>query len=532
MELREIYKAVLAYVGVSVDEDDLCYITESKSPVIIKDRRLVLPTKRHTNGYDGTTKVLFHPLSQDIQAAETEVIKRYNRLINIRLNRSIVAVAEMLMMLVENIDLHPQLSPEQGELLRSVVSIPKDARVDFVSLMHKECKQSIEAALVNSYALRGRSLNGNRFVRIGVIRFPLLEKLLDPNEKFSGHSKEKRESYIRLFKFMFPDCDVAESWNYGSNCRLSPSMHAIMRATGNVAGRLNELLRLYGDFFEHPIEQYTFDMRWLEWSGNDFEPIRSQIVSVPMVSTADEQNYASTAARDQNAVVQMRQVPPAPTQAVPSTPAQVNPLLAMVTGPVVPTATAAPAAAAAAPAANGKISARDLFSRPEANAAAQLGAQQAGLGMAMFTGALPGTQFSVSPEEQRQLNERLVNLQQQLQLINSQTRILNQDQVIYNNVCMPMEQYKEAVKVISDQIAEVSSKLGMMTPAQQQQMLQMQMLQQQQQMQMAIGLNPAMAMGMMNPAAMQMMQAQGNHMVGGMQVIQLPNGQTITRRAG
>lgn len=425
MQLTTLYRQMLSYAKYRVSDDGLISYMDGK-PAMLDDRRMVLPTKEHLTGFDPNKKMIFHPLAENISRTESDLLKRYRRSINIMLNFSIGWLGTELLELVQNKDQHQLMTPHQGELLRKMVDVPNKAVTDFSTLITKATAQDATSVFVSSFVQRGGELRKERWFAVGVVRFPLYEKIVNENENMSL-SKEKRRCYQRLLEFMFPGIDdPLEPWSVGGRSVEAPVTDVLMRSTGQLAERINELIDLYENFLPKAAE-FRIDTECLKPFHEGIDNYRAMIRSVPMVS----QNTES--------------VSPVPTAAPPATAAFAK----------------APQAPAVKPNASGKVSMQELLAKqPALVQTAAFNAANNQLLHNMLTGVVPGQQFTMSMQEQQQTENQLMQVRQLLMQLTSQVQYAPDGRLYSGGIGRTPEEHQQAIQKAQEEIRNLEQKLG------------------------------------------------------------------------
>lgn len=259
--LIQLYKSMLNYAGLKTDKDGFIYASlgGKKRMIEVQDRSLVLPTSEQLRSFNSDEKTVFHPLAENIlERGEPPIIKKFKEVINIRLNYTIGVVAQSLLNIVVSPELHKKLNTEQMQLLKCIPDADGKTLDAFISKMVSRMKTRPDKVFTNIYIKKGGVFEGSRCARVSVVMFPFFEELDDL--KFRKKDKPAIEA---LFKYIFQDIDVVDSYNYGSNSRVAPCLDALMNGSLNIASKLNEVLDLYSDYIEDS-EDLVFDSEWVE----------------------------------------------------------------------------------------------------------------------------------------------------------------------------------------------------------------------------------------------------------------------------
>lgn len=290
MNLIELYKSILSVAGMSVDDDGFISFKLArmdKKPVIVKGKRLVLPTTEQLRNPDLSNRVMFHPLSESILRGESEVVTSFREHITKRLNFIIGYVSYALLDLAISVAEHQKLSPQQTEFL----SLVKDADQGTLERMRKVTENMFLGDASQSFAHMRVQKNGMvagvKHRRVGVVYFPFYEELKkvpapkEPNEIYGVKlRKVDREAFTALMEYLIPDIDKIDKWMFPSDSEIAPTLDALMRSVIAVGDPLNSVVDLFKDHIESSDDLY-FDGEWEE-SFKNLNALLPQIRMIPM----------------------------------------------------------------------------------------------------------------------------------------------------------------------------------------------------------------------------------------------------------
>jgi hypothetical protein len=280
MELLDLYKSILKFAGMDANPDG--FISTGKDgtrPTIISDKRLVLPTEYQLRNPNPKEKMVFHPLSEDVIRGESEVVSTLKHNINIRLNAATAIVADTLLRIVASPSWHSRLSPEQSAVLLDIKESDEKAVKNFSDYFLEKAKESVGKIFLNIYLRKGGTVKGQRYAYAGIVTFPFYQSLKDGTLE-TKRTKDK-EIFRQLMEYIFPGIEIenTEEYNQGSNSQDARCLDSLMKTSGVIASRLNEIMKLYEEFIDEE-ERMLFDMDWTE-AFNDLSIMRSQIRLVP-----------------------------------------------------------------------------------------------------------------------------------------------------------------------------------------------------------------------------------------------------------
>lgn len=282
MNLLDFYRSILGFASISVDEDGYTHhlLENTSVPVAIKGKQLVLPTPENLkNPHD---RIMFHPLSENIVHGESEVIKKYKKAVNVKLNYAFGIIGQWLLQLVGSPAEHEKLTPEQQEVLLKVKDVDNTTIKNFSMLMAVTAKQGGEQTFVHVYLRRGGNYKGRKYSRVGVVAFPFYEELRNDQREIFGVKLRVKDvkAYRELCEFIFPNLDDPEALNYGSSSNIAPYLDSLLRTALNVASRYADIVSVYSDMMEAK-EAVTFNTDWVDTFEN-LEELKRESRLIPM----------------------------------------------------------------------------------------------------------------------------------------------------------------------------------------------------------------------------------------------------------
>ncbi len=278
------YKAILAYCNMIVDSEGYVYTYHegTKSPKMIGGKRLVLPFSNQLSSRDIDDNIVFHPIPENIARGESDVIKSLLTALNVRLNYSIGVVMKTLYLVSTNTDQHKNLTPEQTEFMLTVGVIDKTALNTFIKIMLHGIKEGPTKFFTNIYLKRGGTLNGKRYSRVGIVRFPLYDEIIgDGHTVFGIKVREKdREILKNVYEYIFPNIEVKDKYSYGSDSDFIPYLESMLLSSLNIASKLNDVIAVFEDQIDQP-EFINFNSEFFEQLTSDIDNIISEARRIP-----------------------------------------------------------------------------------------------------------------------------------------------------------------------------------------------------------------------------------------------------------
>jgi hypothetical protein len=285
MKMLDLYKSILSTGGLSVDKDGMVSAKAGNTviPFTVKGKRLVLPTKEHLSNSDWENRVIFHPLSENVLRAESDVMSRFRSAINTRMNYVLGCVMEELMTLATSVKMHSNLDPDQSKVL----SVLKNADEKTLNALQSILKaMSVDSnkdkSIVHIYLKRGGTVGGKKYDRAAIVSFPLYEEILKSDKSVYGvtlRSKDKL-SIQHLLEFIFPGIQTENSFNRGSFSDVAPFLDSLMKAVMALACSINTIVDEYDKILSEP-EDFRYADDWVSVFDN-LAQLLPEIRTVPM----------------------------------------------------------------------------------------------------------------------------------------------------------------------------------------------------------------------------------------------------------
>lgn len=288
VKLIELYKNILKYVKLEVDENGFVYSgyksavnSDSPKPTTVGGARLVLPLPENLKNYNPGKMIIFHPLCENILRGESDVLVAFRAIMNVRLNYTMAIIAKSLLVVCGNKEIHKNLTPEQAQLLYKLDLVDETTINNFILLMTSAVKKKPEGSFVCVILRKGISIRDKRYSRAGIIKFPILNELDNEEAPYGVKLRQKDiDVYKALLDFMLPGIAVQDTYSFGSDSTIAPSMEAIMMSSIKIASRLNDILEEYKDYIDG-YEDLMFDSNWVDYF-NDLDSLDQEIRRIPM----------------------------------------------------------------------------------------------------------------------------------------------------------------------------------------------------------------------------------------------------------
>lgn len=253
MQILSFYESVLGALNIRPSAEGLLslYVDDTEIPAMIEDRRLVLPTRDvlRAGNWDGL--IAFHPMSENLLRGESPVIRMLKRTANLRMSSIMTDLLIQFAKLGVDSSRHKTIPPKAADVLSAMPGIDEKFVEKLEKILSKQQPNGANR-LVSIYLKRGGTFHGQKAARVAVVDFPILEPLEREEDMIFGVSVRKKDRVIldALMKYILPDCDDRETYSAPSQSMSAPYFDALMRAFGNVAYRLNTVVKLHWKMLE------------------------------------------------------------------------------------------------------------------------------------------------------------------------------------------------------------------------------------------------------------------------------------------
>jgi len=323
--LTEFYKDVVKVADINVEKDDR--LTFGGYDVKIDNLPVVIPTEEKIKNlirYEGNKPkpnwFLFNPLDESILKGENKsLVKLINILTGVVSNKLFNFIVNFLQGIVENegkIDDMEIIS--FLDKLNNEIKTPVKQKIDtktienIVKLYENMIKENPLNKLVDFKIVKSGEIDGNKYVKVVNLHFPLMEKLKDYKKNTPIYGVKLRNKDIAvlkaLFKWLFDleDEDLYYGKPFGSNNKISPGFISAMKAYdylyNKASGKFEKLKEFYDekdidDVFLKPLPVPVGDMM-------DFvELVKTKISEIPdvnrMVKLAEHGKTITTPNREE-----------------------------------------------------------------------------------------------------------------------------------------------------------------------------------------------------------------------------------------
>ncbi len=264
-DLNLFYAQQLMDVGVyDVDGSGMLSfkIGDGTAPVLLKKKRLVLPTEEFLREGDWEQRTAFNPFSEQLNCGPSDVLNGFKDYIRVTCGDKMVKIAMLLMHNVvhsdkttvspKSMDLHTQLAEADEKTLDTLTSVVKE-------ISNKPDKRLISILL--------KTNQGTGYLRSSIVSFPIF-KDADSSDtthffgvKMPRKTKDKR-LIVDLLKYV-TGTTQQEEYTFGSNDRTAPFYHALLQSFEKLATHLNVIIDRHSGDVEG-LSDLRFNLAWVD----------------------------------------------------------------------------------------------------------------------------------------------------------------------------------------------------------------------------------------------------------------------------
>lgn len=254
---------------------------EKPAPMMIGGKRLTMPHSDVLRAGSKDDQIIFHPLSENITRAESDVIKSLRDLIQWRCHAIIVVLAQELGRVAATTSEHKRLGPQAGKYLKQVPDF--DERT-YDALVKKVLKRASvtdpERRLISITLRQGSKSKGDGVLRSATVHFPIFEDFARDDLDVLGTalpSKKAKAKIAKLFEIILGTDDERAAYSYGSSNMDAPYLHALLTVFHRIGVRLNAIVathkKLLGDDLAGEL---TLGLDWIE-GLDEFARLRAAV---------------------------------------------------------------------------------------------------------------------------------------------------------------------------------------------------------------------------------------------------------------
>ena len=265
---EKLYRGLLGSLDMEIlPENQAIIVPHREAPVIVDGKVLVLPEENIKQPLSFWQEhVAFHPISENIYRAESEVMKRLEVMVTAKLSSFIGYLLIRLTEVAADKNNHGEFTPEQHKLL-DIVKTADQKTVKFISNVVSAAGGPNRAyRLLRSHLKVGGKHDNKKWKRVAINTFPIFEDNSTKNSIFGVKGRGADVAMLpQLFKYILPESDVTGSYNYGSDDDAAPFFHALINGYVKILEQLNKICTLFAPFTE---AEYVSDTEWTSYLDN------------------------------------------------------------------------------------------------------------------------------------------------------------------------------------------------------------------------------------------------------------------------
>ena len=286
---ENLYRQLLESLDVEIKGDDsgLFYAYEEDGkpgPINIDGKHLVLPTRANLKELPKfwEDKIAFHPITEQALREESKVFRIIQSLINWKVIGTLSYISHNMAIIAAHPEISKELNPKQHVLLDALVDANKKTVKYIKDITSTSFLGDPNKRLVRTHIKRGGKYLDKKYSAVLITLFSLFENGNIDNDKrtifgIKAPRKSDFDAAIDLFKLIFPKSDIVggEYYNVGSNDKTAPRLHALLLGYMNIALRLNDVIKTYGNLIEGHEDNFI-KLNWTD-SIDNFDKIRHDI---------------------------------------------------------------------------------------------------------------------------------------------------------------------------------------------------------------------------------------------------------------
>ena len=168
-----------------------------------------------------------------------------------------------------------KISPKHADFMTAASEASESTSAAFRNVIKNVGLAKGNKRVISLSVKRGGKLSGKEYSRIGIVKFSILEEFEDKHvtnsegKEVSDYSifgakvtKKDRNAIRDIFKWMFPHCELTDSYCAGTNAMVAPYFEVILRTYAGIARRLNEIVSMMSKLLPED-SKHIVDLSWL-----------------------------------------------------------------------------------------------------------------------------------------------------------------------------------------------------------------------------------------------------------------------------
>lgn len=258
MKRVELYAQLLKAVNVVVEKDDQLFmeVGDIKNPVLYEGKPFYLPTKQNLekSAFETENYLFFDPLTESMMRQESESVKALRLLMISRIQYSASRIVSNLINVLRDESLASKAKGNQMILYRQNIQPSSTTNRSYTKLLREGIKSNVANRIVNIFLKRGGELDGERYARLAVVDFPILDARDNKLNSIFGvdMSARDKETILDLLSFIFFGSkeNTDDEFTAGSNIKMAPYFQSLCFAFCNLAHRINKVHKTYKGLYD------------------------------------------------------------------------------------------------------------------------------------------------------------------------------------------------------------------------------------------------------------------------------------------
>lgn len=268
MQPVDFYRRLLTSAGLIENQEGLGFLVkDSPTPITVKGKVLVLPTQEVLDNFnqEGAAFQVFHPACENVMRNDSPVFNFTKKLYRASIFVDLQQLMLDLIDISSDTTKQGKFNKAQRQLLSNLTAFDEKTKSNLEAIFDKIDINGDNRA-VDFTVIRGGSIEGTKFNRVGVARLPFLMEVREAKDNILGVKVRKKdiEAYNRILDIIFSDtfalseqaiCEV------GTNETTAPSFIALTKAYLRVK---NEIVRFHAIFKDKFHSITSDDLGWAE----------------------------------------------------------------------------------------------------------------------------------------------------------------------------------------------------------------------------------------------------------------------------
>lgn len=239
---------------------------EKPQAVTVKGKRLTLALKEVLRGGKKDDQIIFHPMSENVTRAESDVIKALRDFIQWRNQTVGVLLITELGRVASTPSEHKNYPAKAKKYLQQVTDFDEGNYVTLLKLL-KTVKPDPDRRILSLTLRQGSKTKDDGVVRSCQVHFPIFEDFeKDDLVVFDTKlpSKKAKARIAKLFEIVFGDEETRKSFSYGSRNMDAPYLHALLTVHARLAEHFNGLVATHAKILgEELTAMLTTPLDWV-----------------------------------------------------------------------------------------------------------------------------------------------------------------------------------------------------------------------------------------------------------------------------